>query len=92
MLNNDSANSYDIFPIIGLVVFIGMIYLVMSIPVNDLTDENNVRVSAGDISEQSATYYSYGSDLWYVLPGVFLLGLIIWAYNRSNARDDIGED
>lgn len=89
---DNNANSYDILPIVAVMVVFGLAYLALTFAVNPLIDVNNDHVNNDEISERSAESFSYARDAWYILPVIFLICVGLWVHFRSGQRTDIGEE
>jgi len=80
---DDSAVAYSFFMIAAFLI-LGTIIMIFFIPYDEaLTGIVNDYIADGTISEQTAYYYGFAITLFRYIFGFVLIGLLIFAYQRS---------
>jgi len=75
--------SYAWFMLAVLLFVVALAYAFIIPPMNDVTDQMNKQISAGDISEQTAFTYGWNLTFLLWLPAIGLIGAAIWAVSRA---------
>lgn len=88
LIDNDHADAYGYAAILLCLVFCSVLWITLSVPINHITDDMNTAVSAGDVSEQTASAYDWAVRVFtWLLPVALLAMLVAWAFTRANLRE-----
>lgn len=86
---NDDAVAYSFVFIIVFVFAMAVLVAFLAVPVNKVTGFMNSEIGQGHISQQTKTTYEWNLGFFLGLPGLILLGLVLFgivvAIERSNA-------
>lgn len=85
---NESGVAYGYAIMLLVILLCGIFWVVLSIPVNYMTDSMNEAVAGGDVSEQSASAYDWAVRVYtWILPIGILGAVAMWGLTRANRTD-----
>lgn len=82
-----SANSMSILNIVLSIIVFGGIFVFFTVPMNSLIDLVNNGIALGQLSEDTTRFFDIAIKYWKSSPFFFLVGLILYSFERSKGTD-----
>lgn len=76
--------AYTWFFVVVLIIAGALITSFLASPVNQVTGQMNKQISAGHVSEQTKTTYTFQLTLLGASAGIILIGLVLHAWTRTH--------
>jgi hypothetical protein len=89
LISDPSGIAWGYTMILVAVVFAGVMWSILSVSVNEMTESMNEELATGEISEQTYTSYNWSvrTFIW-LAPLGCLASFVVWGFTRANMRGD----
>jgi hypothetical protein len=85
-VSDEKADSMIAFVIVGGVLSFGLIFTLLSVTFNSPIQYMNTLIDTGGVSADTITHFETMLYMWGISPFFFLIGLIIFCYERSKGE------
>ena len=88
IIQNDSGIAFGYSMMLLSIVFFSVVWIALSIPTNQITEDMNKAVADGIVSEQTAIYYDMAVRIFtWIIPLAFMGIVAWWGFTRANLTD-----